>query len=482
MNKNFFFQKSSNKESNKSFLIGGGEATQIFLKNPISHQYNILGIFDDNEDLQGKSLDGIPILGTINQLKSFVDEKIVKYVIYLIPSIQIDQYRDLFQDIQQKYPSIEWLATPPLNDISQGLKSLFELTNLNILPVNNAPSNLAIPNEKKAKFYGKVAFITGGSGSIGSKVVEELLISNIFKTIVVIDSSEMNSYQLSQSFSEDIIKKKVIIHLTDFGEVNEMDSLFYYYQPSIIYHAGAYKHVNLLEKGNVYSAIQNNVIKSIHLVNAALKHDCIKTFILVSSDKAVNPSSVMGYTKRLVEITLNNICHSTHLDMITVRFGNVVASNGSVFHKFLRQIKGQQKITLTDIGVTRYFMNISQAASLIIKISLIGKRGKVYVLNMGKPVRIYDFLIEMINKYGEPKQKDSVVITGLQPGEKLNEELHYHKENIKPLDEEIFVGDFLANKIDVKILLKQFSQWNGPQDEELLKSWLFKYVKVNGDF
>ena len=167
--------------------------------------------------------------------------------------------------------------------------------------------------------------------------------------------------------------------------------------------------------------------------------------------------------------------------MITVRFGNVIGSNGSVFHKFLRQIQGRQKITLTDKDVTRYFMNTSQAASLIIKTSLIGESGKVYVLNMGEPIKMYDFLMEMIEKYGEPEQRDSVQIIGLREGEKRFEELYYSHENIQPLGQDLFVGELTDSKLDVDELINECTQWGRIQDEALMKKWLSQAIKTNED-
>ena len=475
------YQKKFNNEEPISYIIGGGEAAEIFLKNSISYQYSIAGIFDDNTKLHGKKIEGVPILGFIRDLGAFLDKKIVKNIIYLIPSIHIGQYIDLFNEIRNKYPNIEWFSTPPLNDISQGLKSLFELTNLNLIPVNKTSTNLSVSDYQKQKVLGKSALITGGAGSIGSQLVGELLLFDIFETIVVVDNNEMNAYKLSQDFAVELAQRKLFIHLIDFGEVDEMNDLLVCYQPAYVYHVGAYKHVNILEGGNVYSAINNNVIKSIKLLNVTLTHDFVKTFVLVSSDKAVNPKSVMGYTKRLTELCFLSLCSKSSLDMITVRFGNVVGSSGSVFHKFLKQIQGRQKITLTDLNVTRYFMNISQAASLIIKSSLIGERNRVYVLNMGDPVKIYDFLMEMINKHGDPSQINSIAITGLHTGEKLEEELHYLHENIKPLDNDIFASDSLVSEINTNKILEQFKEFRSIRDEKKLKSWLHKSISSYED-
>ena len=467
--------------SKLTLIIGAGEATSIFLRNRHSSDYEVKGIVDDSVRLHGDIVEGVKVIGNIGQLEEFICLYKVKNIIYLIPSSDISKHLTLFKAIQKKYPTLIWLETPPLNDISRGLRSLFELSNVNFLPVNQTPSKLILTSQQKTKVAGKIALITGGAGSIGSKIVEELLAQNLFVTVVVIDNSEMNAYHLSEDHPKALAQKKLIIHLADYGDVAEVDKHIVQYEPTVIYHAAAYKHVNLLENGNVYTAVHNNLVKSLTLAKVIQSHTCIKSFILVSTDKAVNPTNVMGQTKRLVELALNNLFNNSGVDMITVRFGNVIGSNGSVFHKFLRQIEGRQKITLTDKDVTRYFMNISQAASLIIKISLIGERGKVYVLNMGEPIKIYDFLMEMIDKYGEPEQKRSLLITGLRPGEKHFEELYYSHENIQPLGKDLFVGEMTDRKLDVNKLINECTQWGRNQDEALMKKWLSQIIKTQGD-
>jgi len=464
-----------------TLIIGAGEASTIFLSNRISANFDVLGIFDDDVTMKGRYLQGIKIIGPIKQIEAFLSLYTVKNIIYLIPSIHIDQHRLTFNAIQKKYPTIKWLEPPPFNDISRGLNSLFELTSVNFLPTNAAPSTFTYSLEQKKKVIGRVAFITGGAGSVGSNIVEELLAHDLFAALVVIDTNEMNCYHLSESYQHAIKQKKLIIHMSDYGDVKQIHSLISQYQPIFIYHAEAYKHVNLLESGNVYNAVHNNVVKSVILAKAIQEHACVKQLVLVSSDKAVNPTNVMGQTKRLVEIVLSNICRNSAIDLITVRFGNVIGSSGSVFHKFLMQIQGRQKITLTDREVTRYFMNISQAANLIIKASLTGFPGKVYVLNMGEPIKIYDFLMSMIDRYGDPEQKEMVVITGLRPGEKRYEELYYQHENIQTLDKDLFIGDLITKDLDVQVLMDQCTLLHSAQDELPLKKWLSQSIRESGE-
>ena len=443
------FRWFSKKKRNSAIIIGAGEATKIFLNQKISLDFKILGIFDDNLSKKGSLLSGINILGPVTEIKNFLQEVSVDQILYMIPSVSISKHKKIFEVLQKNYPKIKFLSSPSLNDINGGFKSILELSNISIFDLNQNNNDINFSDINLKKIKGKTVLVTGGAGSIGGTLVEKLLRLNVVSSVVVIDSSEFNIYRLTESLASDIASKKLITYLCDFSDVRQLNNILRKHKPVFIYHAAAYKHVNLLETYNLYNAINNNCLKTFIFVRELIKHSFIKSFVLVSTDKSVNPTNIMGLTKRIVEVSLNEFFRKTNVDLLTVRFGNVIGSDGSVFHKFLHQIKNYQKITLTDLSVKRYFMNISQAANLIIKTSLIGKAGNVYILNMGEPIKIYDFIVSMINKHGDKDQINDIKIIGLMPGEKINEELYYDHENVKALDDTIFVGTYKKLNFDI---------------------------------
>lgn len=453
-------------------LVGAGEATQIYLDMNISPDAYHLGIVDDNLTLKGRAVAGVKVLGPIKDIPMLLETYHIDQIVYMIPSINITKHQPFFNIIQTKYPHIEILTTPSLSDINYGLKSISELSNLNLLTVNNTPKDLTLSPSIVKQLHEKIIMITGGCGSIGSVLVRQLLDLQPTCRVVVIEHSELALYNLQEQCQDDIDSQRLTLYLGDYADLILLRSILKKHKPTMVFHAAAYKHVNILEKHNAFSAVYNNCIKSIAFAEELKKHTFIKTLLLVSTDKAVHPSNVMGKTKRIVEASLQSIFHGTHIHLVITRFGNVVGSKGSVFHKFLRQIENRQKITLTDKRVTRYFMNITQAANLLIQVSLIGKGSQVYVLNMGQPVSMYDFLVSMIKKYGTEAQLDDIVITGLREGEKQQEELYYEHEQMKALDEHLFVGSYGDLNFQVDEFKAFFDSLEDHYDEAALKKYL----------
>jgi FlaA1/EpsC-like NDP-sugar epimerase len=263
--------------------------------------------------------------------------------------------------------------------------------------------------------------VSGAGGSIGSELCRQIIKFNP-KCIICLDISEYALYNLEQEYSGQKLLVRFIYLVGDIKHSSRLDKIFIKYRPAIVFHAAAYKHVPLMEIGNVSEAFNNNVLGTYHLAKASIKSN-VEKFVLISTDKAVNPANVMGATKRLAEMICQGLQGNKGTQFVIVRFGNVLGSSGSVIPKFRQQINDGGPITVTHPDITRYFMSIPEAAQLVMQAGFLGKGREIFVLDMGQPVRILDLAKDMIKLSGMSEDEIKIVFSGLRPGEKLYEEL-----------------------------------------------------------
>tara|TARA_B100000886_G_scaffold39347_3_gene24354 strand:+ start:723 stop:2591 length:1869 start_codon:yes stop_codon:yes gene_type:complete len=445
------YLRSLNSHTGKNILIyGAGLAgmqtvSNIKLNNlKLKNKTNILGFIDDDKSKNGLIIDGIKVFG-FNSISKLNSKKTIDEILIAIPSLNISERRNLVSKLNKLNISTKLL--PNLSQLVSGNISLSDFRQVEISDIINRRLDID-PDKVHKTIKGKKVVITGGGGSIGSELVKQLLYANP-NELVVLDSSEINLY-LIQKETEKIKKQKnlstcIKFYLLDIGNFNKLNEVIKKLNPDIIYHSAAYKHVNILENSdNSIEAGRNNILGTFNIVNACINSNCSR-FILISTDKAVNPSSIMGATKRMAEMIVQAYDKEYDCIMTIVRFGNVLNSSGSVVPLFQKQINNRENLTVTHEEVTRYFMTIPEAVGLILQTNILSKGGEVFVLNMGEPIKIIDLAKKMIRLSGLQEKSDhnpngdiKIEIIGLKPGEKLYEELLISKQPIPTENKDIF--------------------------------------------
>ena len=421
---------------NKVAIYGAGAAgAQLASSLILAASHKIYCFFDDSEDLWGRKLLGIKIYPSkdISKFKNKIDQ-----ILYAIPSLDKEKSKIIFEKIREY--KIPLLKVPSIRDLTTGIQSINSLKPIDIEDLLGRGK--VEPNQKllKASTENLNICITGAGGSIGKEVFRQIVNLNP-NSILLIDSNEFNLYKLSQEVKDLFGQNKktnIIIKLGDVKDFRFLKSLFISYNTDIVYHAAAYKHVPLLER-NPLQAIQNNIISSYSICRAAEDANLSKV-TLISTDKAVRPTNIMGASKRFSELIFQSFAEQTlknnslektkKIKFLIVRFGNVLGSSGSVVPLFKKQIASGGPITLTDERIIRYFMTMPEAAQLVIQATSLSNGGEVFILDMGEPVKIKDLAEQMIRLSGlNVKTKNNlngdieIITTGLRPGEKLYEEL-----------------------------------------------------------
>jgi FlaA1/EpsC-like NDP-sugar epimerase len=425
-------QSSNVTHSENALLIGAGVAGEQlireFAKNPTEIEYNISCILDDDTKKHGRTIHGIKISGNIDSLPEKVKRHDASTILIAIPTADNRTIRKIYD--LAKSVGVKVNTLPPIVDLLSGkvsFKQMREVQVEDLMGRNMANLDLdTIAHSHK----NKVVLITGAGGSIGSELCRQILHYEP-KVLVMVDNSEYNIYKMGEEFLSKDTPTMLIYKTESVYETEPMDIIFKKYQPHIVYHAAAYKHVPLMEV-NPLAAIKTNILGTNTIAKLAINYN-VEKFILVSTDKAVNPTNVMGTTKRIAEMTCEYYQTKGQTIFSMVRFGNVLGSSGSVIPKFKKQILEGGPVTVTHPDITRFFMAIPEAAQLVIQAGCLATGGEIFVLNMGTPVKIVDLAKELITLSGyEVGTEIKIEFTGLRPGEKLFEELLSDDESTLP--------------------------------------------------
>ncbi|MBU0674692.1 MAG: polysaccharide biosynthesis protein [Proteobacteria bacterium] len=427
----------------KLLIIGAGDAAEQIVREVLVNRmlpYHIVGLLDDHPSKIGQRIHGVSVIGPIAELHDWVDAHQPDEILIAIPSASRDQMERIVEVCRTC--NISFKTLPSLGEIINdkvSIKSIRDVSYKDLL--GRPPVRLELDMIEKT-LENQVILVTGAGGSIGAELCRQILRFRP-RQLILFDASEHNLYQVEMEILYEIGFTNYISVLGYLQEKGLIDEVIQRYKPDLVFHAAAYKHVPIVET-NPWEAVKNNIIATRRIIEASVKHD-VGRFILVSTDKAVRPTNVMGASKRMTEKIMQAYCHEMKKNSVgkpstrfmAVRFGNVLGSSGSVIPLFKRQIELGGPVTVTDPDMTRYFMSIEEAAQLILQAVTMGEGGEIFILEMGTPVRIAQMARDLIRLCGkEPDLEIEIKYIGLRPGEKLHEELITEGEGIVPTNHE----------------------------------------------
>lgn len=470
---------------NKNVLIyGAGESgilTHNALTNHSKSRARVVGYIDNDNQKAGKQINGVSVFPKSVLTEDFLTKKDISEVIFSIQNIDPKNLRKLVEGLVE-YP-VQVKIVPPVEDWINGELRASQIKQVQIEDLlDRAP--ISIKNQKIDKqLSNKVVLVTGGAGSIGSELVRQIC-SYGYKSMIIIDQAESALYDLQQDLKQNGYHNFIPI-VGDIRDKNRMNAIFQEYKPNMVFHAAAYKHVPLMEY-NSYEAIKINIAGTKTIADLSMNHK-VEKFVFISTDKAVNPTNVMGASKRIAEMYISCMEQEKKTKFITTRFGNVLGSNGSVIPLFRKQIEKGGPLTLTHKDVTRYFMTIPEASQLVLEAGSMGDGGEIFIFDMGESVKIFDLAKNMIKLSGLNYPEDiDIKITGLRPGEKLYEELLANGENTLPTyHKKIKISkvrdqDYadVRSKIDELCITNMFFSGN---TVKLMKNIVPEYVSNNSE-
>lgn len=483
--------KYTPENQEKLLIIGGGySANDIIktLKSTLKGKYEIVGIIDDNKKRMGYSVSGVKIIGNRNDIERICRETQIDTIFFTIVNIDQENKKEILEICNKTKAKVKVL--PGLRELISEENLYQSLRDVEIEDLLGRDPVELDNNNIKSIIKDKVVLVTGGGGSIGEELCRQIMLHNP-KQLLMLDIYENSLYNIEQELKSNYPNDDIKAIIANIRDEERIFDIFEEYSPEIVFHAAAHKHVPLMEN-NPTEAIKNNIFGTYNLVNACDKYNT-KRFILISTDKAVNPTNVMGATKRVCEMIIQAKDKESETEYVAVRFGNVLGSNGSVIPLFKKQIAAGGPVTVTHKEITRFFMTIPEAVALVLQSITYAKGGEIFVLDMGEPVKIYDLAKSLIELSGLTLGKDiDIEITGLRPGEKLYEELLMNEENLEETKhEKIFITepmDFTMADIEVKLNAFREIIDNDITDKQIIKDTIKKHVptyrepeEVNGE-
>ena len=421
--------KVKNDDRKKVLIIGAGEATKILIstiRSSMKNIYNIVGLIDDNPNKVDYAISGKKILGTRFDIPRICKENNVDVIFFTISNISNEDRKKILEICQETGCKVRIL--PGTKDLIKNRPFMQNFRDVEIEDLlGREPIKLDNKNIKEL-IHNKVVLVTGGGGSIGSELCRQIMRFEP-ERLVIVDIYENNLYDIEQELKYNYPNAKIDAIVASVRDKDRLNEIFNEFKPYLVFHAAAHKHVPLMETSPL-EAIKNNVFGTYNVVNCADEYN-VKRFVLISTDKAVNPTNIMGATKRLCEMIIQAKNKVSNTEYVAVRFGNVLGSNGSVVPLFKKQIAHGGPVTVTHKDITRFFMTIPEAVSLVLQAMSGAKGGEIFVLDMGEPVKIYDMAKKLIKLSGlEPDVDIQIKVTGLRPGEKLYEEILMEEEGL----------------------------------------------------
>ena len=481
----------TSENQKKLLIIGGGYSANDIIKtinSTLKGQYDIIGIIDDNKKRIGYSVAGIRIIGSRKDIIKVCEANNVDEIIFSIVNIDNKNKKEILELCSKTKAKVKIL--PSLTELITEENLYNSLRDVGIEDLlGRDPIELDNQNIKNL-IQNHVILVTGAGGSIGSELCRQIMLHNP-KQIIILDNYENNLYDIELELKTNHPNNDIRAVVANIREKERLNAIFEEYIPEIVFHAAAHKHVPLMEN-NPTEAIKNNVFGTYNLVNSSDKYN-VKRFILISTDKAVNPTNIMGATKRLCEMIIQAKDKTSTTEYVAVRFGNVLGSNGSVVPLFKKQLAHGGPLTVTHKEITRFFMTIPEAVALVLQAITYAEGGEIFVLDMGEPVKIYDLAKSLIELSGYTLGKDmEIEITGMRPGEKLYEELLMDEENLEETKhEKIFITEpmeltmeDIENKLDMFRKILDDETTSKEDIKESMKKCVPTYKEpqeINGD-